>query len=63
LHNPAKNYKHGGEFITGFRIRFKEKTGEQATMFFPDPGGYAPEFKVFHDTPYICHRLHDPALK
>jgi extradiol dioxygenase family protein len=30
-------------------IRFKGKTGEQATMFFYDPSGNALEFKAFKD--------------
>lgn len=30
-------------------IRFKGKTGEQATMFFKDPSGNALEFKAFKD--------------
>ena len=30
-------------------IRFKNKTGEQATMFFYDPSGNALEFKAFKD--------------
>jgi extradiol dioxygenase family protein len=30
-------------------IRFKDKSGEQATMFFCDPSGNALEFKAFAD--------------
>ncbi len=30
-------------------IRFKDKVGEQATMFFLDPSGNALEFKAFKD--------------
>lgn len=35
------------EFIIEPYIRFKGKTGEQATMFFKDPSGNALEFKAF----------------
>jgi extradiol dioxygenase family protein len=36
-------------FIIEPYIRFKGKTGEQATMFFKDPSGNALEFKAFKD--------------
>ena len=36
-------------FIIEPYIRFKGKTGEQATMFFMDPAGNALEFKAFKD--------------
>lgn len=39
------------EFIIEPYIRFKNKTGEQATMFFLDPSHNALEFKSFRD-PY-----------
>jgi extradiol dioxygenase family protein len=35
------------DFIIEPYIRFKGKTGEQATMFFKDPSGNALEFKAF----------------
>lgn len=35
------------EFVIEPYIRFKGKTGEQATMFFRDPSGNALEFKAF----------------
>ncbi len=35
------------EFVIEPYIRFKGKTGEQATMFFKDPSGNALEFKAF----------------
>lgn len=35
------------EFIIEPYIRFKGKTGEQATMFFKDPSGNSLEFKAF----------------
>lgn len=34
-------------FVIAPTIRFKGKTGEQATMFFQDPSGNALEFKAF----------------
>jgi len=37
------------DFIIEPYIRFKGKTGEQATMFFKDPSGNALEFKAFAD--------------
>lgn len=35
------------QFVIEPYIRFKDKTGEQATMFFKDPSGNALEFKAF----------------
>jgi hypothetical protein len=40
---------HNVEFIIEPYIRFKDKPGEQATMFFNDPCGNALEFKAFKD--------------
>ena len=40
---------HGTEFIIEPYVRFKGEAGEQATMFFLDPGGNAVEFKSFVD--------------
>lgn len=37
------------KFVIEPYIRFRGKTGEQATMFFLDPSGNALEFKSFHD--------------
>jgi hypothetical protein len=37
------------KFVVEPYIRFKGKTGEQATMFFFDPSGNALEFKAFKD--------------
>lgn len=37
------------QFVIEPYIRFKGKTGEQATMFFKDPSGNALEFKAFKD--------------
>ena len=41
--------KNGTEFIIKPTIRFKDKPGEQATLFFKDPEGNALEFKAFKD--------------
>tara|TARA_B100000795_G_scaffold267740_1_gene253219 strand:- start:287 stop:703 length:417 start_codon:yes stop_codon:yes gene_type:complete len=41
--------KNGTKFIIEPTIRFKGKSGEQATMFFKDPEGNALEFKAFKD--------------
>jgi len=37
------------KFVIEPYIRFKNQTGEQATMFFFDPSGNALEFKAFKD--------------
>ncbi|MCC7260713.1 MAG: VOC family protein [Alphaproteobacteria bacterium] len=39
----------GTEFVIEPYIRYKGKSGEQATMFFLDPSGNALEFKAFKD--------------
>ena len=44
------------EFIIEPYIRFKGKTGEQATMFFKDPAGNALEFKAFKDMDQLFAR-------
>ena len=50
FHEFAGTLKHKGvKFIIEPYIRFKGKTGEQATMFFMDPAGNALEFKAFKD--------------
>ncbi len=41
--------KENINFVIEPYIRFKGKTGEQATMFFKDPSGNALEFKAFKD--------------
>jgi extradiol dioxygenase family protein len=41
--------KEGVEFVIEPYVRFKDKPGEQATMFFLDPSGNALEFKAFAD--------------
>lgn len=40
-------------FVIEPYIRFKDETGEQATMFFYDPSGNALEFKSFKDPTQI----------
>lgn len=45
----ARLREAGTEFVIEPTIRFKGKPGEQATMFFRDPGGNALEFKAFAD--------------
>lgn len=49
-HTFADELKAKGiEFLIEPYIRFKEKAGEQATMFFLDPSGNALEFKSFKE--------------
>ena len=45
LENRIK--KHNINFIIEPQIRFKNKTGEQKTMFFKDPFGHSIEIKSF----------------
>ncbi len=44
------------DFVIEPYVRFKGKTGEQATMFFLDPSGNALEFKAFKDPTQIFAR-------
>jgi uncharacterized protein len=39
----------GVDFVIEPHVRFKDMTGEQATMFLTDPSGNALEFKAFRD--------------
>ena len=49
-HDFADKLKANGvQFVIEPYIRFRGKTGEQATMFFLDPSGNALEFKAFQD--------------
>jgi extradiol dioxygenase family protein len=41
--------RHGVEFVIEPSIRFKDRPGEQATMFLLDPSGNALEFKSFRN--------------
>ena len=46
----AKRLRDAGtEFVIEPTIRFRDRPGEQATMFFLDPSGNALEFKAFKD--------------
>lgn len=44
------------DFVIEPYIRFKDKVGEQATMFFFDPSGNALEFKSFKDKSQIFNK-------
>ena len=46
----------GIRFVIEPQIRFKGRTGEQATMFFLDPSGNAIEFKAFEDPAQLFAR-------
>ena len=46
-HKFANRIKNKIEFVIDPYIRFKDQTGEQATMFFLDPDNNALEFKAF----------------
>lgn len=49
-HKFAEKLKSANiKFVIEPHIRFKNKVGEQATMFFFDPSGNALEFKAFRD--------------
>ncbi len=52
-HLLSKNIKSKIQFIIEPHIRFKNKVGEQATMFFLDPDQNAIEFKAFKDDSQI----------
>ncbi|MBX7147166.1 MAG: VOC family protein [Alphaproteobacteria bacterium] len=49
-HLVKKLQNAGAKFLIEPHIRFKGKSGEQATMFFLDPFGNALEFKAFNNT-------------
>ena len=49
-HALAQRLEQGGiDFVIPPRIRFANKPGEQATLFFLDPAGNALEFKSFRE--------------
>ena len=53
-HTLSETLRNAGtSFIIEPYIRFKDQTGEQATMFFLDPSGNALEFKSFKDESQI----------
>ena len=58
----AKRLSGHVEFIIEPYIRFKGTPGEQATMFFLDPNGYALEFKAFADDAYIFEPFEQQAV-
>nr|WP_298931003.1 VOC family protein [uncultured Erythrobacter sp.] len=49
----AKLKDAGTEFVIEPTIRFRDRPGEQATMFLRDPSGNALEFKAFADMTQI----------
>ena len=55
-HEFSNRIKDKIEFIIEPYIRFKGKTGEQATMFFLDPDNNALEFKAFKDDKMIFEK-------
>ena len=48
--------KNNIQFLIEPYVRFKNKPGEQATMFFFDPNGLALEFKYFKDDSMIFEK-------
>ena len=46
----------GTDFLIEPTVRFRDRPGEQATMFFRDPAGNALEFKAFSDDAMIFAR-------
>jgi extradiol dioxygenase family protein len=46
----------GAPFLIAPHVRFRGKTGEQATLFIADPSGNALEFKAFQDPARIFAR-------
>ena len=57
----SKKIKDQIEFIIKPHIRFKGKTGEQATMFFLDPDKNALEFKTFKNDDMIFQNNTQPS--
>ena len=56
-HRLAERLKGKGvPFVIEPHVRFKGKTGEQATMFFYDPNGLALEFKSFKQDSMIFQK-------
>ena len=56
-HDFAQHLKSNNiQFVIEPYIRFKDKVGEQATMFFLDPSGNALEFKAFKDISQLFAR-------
>ena len=55
-HEFSNRIKDEMEFVIKPYIRFKGKTGEQATMFFLDPDNNALEFKAFKNDNMIFEK-------
>ena len=55
-HKLSNRIKDQIEFVIEPYIRFKGKTGEQATMFFLDPDNNALEFKAFKNDKMIFEK-------
>ena len=55
-HEFSNRIKDKVEFVIEPYIRFKGKTGEQATMFFLDPDNNALEFKAFKNDKMIFEK-------
>ena len=55
-HEFSNRIKDKIEFVIETYIRFKGKTGEQATMFFLDPDNNALEFKAFKNDKMIFEK-------
>ena len=55
-HEFSNRIKDEMEFVIKPYIRFKGKTGEQATMFFLDPDNNALEFKAFKNDKMIFEK-------
>ena len=55
-HKFSNRIKDKIEFVIEPYIRFKGKTGEQATMFFLDPDNNALEFKAFKNDKMIFEK-------
>jgi len=55
-HEFSNRIKDKIEFVIEPYIRFKGKTGEQATMFFLDPDNNALEFKAFKNDKMIFEK-------
>ena len=55
-HKFSNRIKDDIEFVIEPYIRFKDQTGEQATMFFLDPDNNALEFKAFKNDKMIFEK-------
>ncbi len=55
----AERLHHKVAFVVEPSVRFEGTAGEQHTMFFKDPNGYALEFKSFADDKFIFEPFED----